>query len=259
MFADPLPLRHYYRHLVGEQIYGHFRDVPFVVDLCCGTGKSSAPLVERRLTVVGMDVSREMLRIYRRKYRGQVNPILIQADATRPPLRKNSCPAISMIGGLHHIPDRAGSLRACCDALSSGGLLVLHEPLKTGRKSRLAGLLENVYAITDPARAWAAVRRRMGLKNGRPAQADESVPDFTPYEKPFSSIDELQAAIPPPMRVTTIREQGILSFREFSPFFQHALGVPLAALIVRLDDRLSRSRSRQWPGDALFAVLEKES
>ena len=211
LFADPLPLTTYYRHLVRVQMYGYLMEGPFIVDLCCGTGKSSAPLIERGLTVIGMDVSREMLRIYRKKSRGKLNPILIHADASRPPLRTGSCAALSMIGGLHHIPDRAGSLRSCCDALSSGGLLILHEPLKTGRTSSLARLLQNVYAVTDPVRVYSAIRRRLGLKERKRAggtTAPAPLLDFTPYERPFTSPDELLAAMPAQMRTLSCVRRG---------------------------------------------------
>jgi SAM-dependent methyltransferase len=258
IFADPLPVRSYYRHLVHAQIYRYLGDVPFIVDLCCGTGKSSSPLLERGVTVIGMDVSREMLRMYRRKCNGALNPILIQADASRPPLRRASCHAISMIGGLHHIPDRAGSLKTCCDALSVGGLLILHEPLTTGHKSRLARLIENVHAASDPVRVLNAVRRRIGLTPAARATASPAA-NFTPYERPFRSPDELIDALPENMKTLTIRAQGILSFREFAPAFQRSLGQPLAALVVRADEWLSRRRSTMWSGDALFAVFQKSA
>jgi len=208
--------------------------------------------------VIGMDVSREMLRVYRKKYPGPSNPILIHADASRPPLRSNSCEALSMIGGLHHIPDREGSLQSCCDALARGGVLILHEPLKTGQKSAIAGLLENIYVITDPVRMWAALRRRLGLKNGTAMKAAAPpIADFTPYERPFSSTGELVDAMPREMRMLTLRSQGVLSFRQFAPYLQSAPGQPLSEVIVRLDEWLS-SNSRRPAGDALFAVFRKD-
>jgi ubiquinone/menaquinone biosynthesis C-methylase UbiE len=257
LFADPLPLRSYYHHLVHSQIYGFVRRAPFVIDLCCGTGKSSAPLLDRGLTVVGIDVSREMLRIYRAKWPDVRNPVLIHADASRPPLRPGSCPAVSMVGGLHHIPDRAGALDACCAALQPGGVLLLHEPLKTGRRSKIARLLENVYAITDPHRVRSAIRRRLGLPVASTSQPAE-VEDFTPYERPFTSSQELQDVVPSQLRTLSLRGQGLLSFREFSPPLQRWAGRPLAALVVRADDWLSRTSALKWSGDALFGAFQKE-
>src|ERR1035437_3725885 len=159
LFANPLPLSEYYKRLVRHQIYSYIRrqQQRCVVDLCCGTGKSSMALVERGLLVVGLDVSREMLRVYRQKCKENANLILIHADASHPPLRKGSCDAITMIGGLHHIQERAECVASCCDALAANGLFILHEPLQTGKTSKIAVLLENFYALTDPGRVWAAV------------------------------------------------------------------------------------------------------
>jgi hypothetical protein len=35
------------------------------------------------------------------------------------------------------------------------------------------------------------------------------------------------------------------------------VGIPLAKLVVKLDDVLSRRNEANWSGDAVFAVLEK--
>ena len=59
LFADPLPLLAYYKRLISHQIYSHVKRRPFVVDLCCGTGKSSLPLIEKGIFVVAVDVSRD--------------------------------------------------------------------------------------------------------------------------------------------------------------------------------------------------------
>ncbi len=256
VFADPLPLREYYKRLVRRQIYSYVHQQPFVVDLCCGTGKSSLPLVERGIWVIGVDVSREMLRTYRRKASGYDNLILVHADASHPPLCPNSCGAITMIGGLHHIPDQCGSVRHCCRSLAPGGLLILHEPLKTGTSSRLAALLEDFYAMTNPSRVWKAVKRRFGIKLASPPQAP-TPSDFTPYERPFTSSTELMNMLPPEMRLVVLRSQGSLSFREFSPYLHGKIGIPFAKLIVTLDNVLSKRSGAPWSGDALFAVLEK--
>ena len=256
VFADPLPLREYYKRLVRRQIYAYVREQTFVVDLCCGTGKSSMPLVERGIPVVGVDVSREMLRAYRRKAGGSENLILVHADASHPPLRPGSCGAITMIGGLHHIPDRPGSLRHCCKSLAPGGIMILHEPLKSGTSSRLAVLLEDLYAATNPGRVWRAIKRRLGMKLPLTPQA-AAPSDFTPYERPFTSSTELLEMLPPEIQAVVLRSQGSLSFREFSPYLHGRVGIPFAKIIVTLDDALSKRHGTDWSGDALFAVLKK--
>jgi SAM-dependent methyltransferase len=261
IFADPLPLGEYYKSLVREQIYSLVRGSEFVVDLCCGTGKSSIPLLERGIPVVAMDVSREMLRIYAGKCaaRGLSRVVLIHADASNPPLAAVSCGAISMVGGLHHIRDQQCSVNACCQALVPGGLLILHEPLKTGSTTRWAKFLENLYALLDPARVWQALKRRIGFRSGRPAAPQHApVPDFTPYEKPFGSADELRQILPESMKTVLLRSQGLLSFRDFPPLLQNRLGVLVARWIFKLDVWLSRTGRTEWAGDALFAVFRRE-
>jgi SAM-dependent methyltransferase len=263
LFADPLPLLVYYQRLISRQIYSYVRQQPFVVDLCCGTGKSSLPLVERGIFVVAVDVSREMLRIYKRKCdeKGYRNVLFIHADASRPPLQPDSCGAITMIGGLHHIQDREGSIHHCHRALAKNGLLILHEPVQTGHTSPVARFLENLYAATDPGRAWRAVKRRLGSGAARPGAvpAEPALADFTPYERPFHSSEELLALMPPQTEVAAIRSQGVLSFHEFAPPLQkiRALALPLAAAVVQLDDWLSGDARKQQSGDALFAVCRK--
>jgi len=261
LFADPLPMRSYYRRLVTVDIYRLVRRTPFVVDLCCGTGKSSAPLLARGVTVIGMDVSRAMLRKYRDKFPSSDNPVLIHADASRPPLQPRSCGALMMVGGLHHIPDRGGSLRACSEGLADDGVLILHEPLKTGRRSNAERLLDNVYALLQPARVWSAVRRRLAVspRPDRALEGDEAhALDFTPFEQPFTSPDELLREVPPGMRVIVLRSQAELSFRPFPPALQSWLGRPVAACIVRIDTWRAEAARRKYTGDVLFAVLRKQ-
>jgi ubiquinone/menaquinone biosynthesis C-methylase UbiE len=259
LFADPLPLRKYYEYLVGSIIAPLIRDKAFEVDLCCGTGKSSLPLAKRGIDVVGIDISREMLRIYARKAAqlpGKI--VLIHADASRPPLRVNSCSAITMIGGLHHIPDREGCVEICCRALTDGGRLILHEPLKSGDTSGLSRFADNAYAICDLGRVWAAMGRRLGMpsRGGSTAVMEEPA-DFTPYERPFLSAGELSAMIPGAMKTETLRSQGNLSFRGFPPIFQGRVGLAPAWFVVRVDAWLSRTGRAGWSGDALFGVFRK--
>jgi SAM-dependent methyltransferase len=256
IFADPLPLAAYYKHLVREQIYSYVKRQRFVVDLCCGTGKSSMPLLEQGVPIVGIDVSRRMLQLYRRKWPGR-NLVLIHADASCPPLRQQSCGAIIMIGGLHHIHDQKGCVNRCCDALTIDGRLILHEPLKTGKHSRLAVFLENIYALIDAHRVWAALQRRMGGNVTSPEAASTNDRlDFTPYERPFSSASELVALMPAGIQGMNLRSQGRVSFHDFPPLLQRRWASPLAKFVVWLDHRLSR-RSDDGSGDALFAVFQK--
>jgi SAM-dependent methyltransferase len=260
LFADPLPLAAYYKHLVQDQIYSEVRDRRVLIDLCCGTGKSSLPLIENGVPVVGIDVSREMLRAYKRKcdHKGLADVLLIHGDASNPPLRSQSCGAIAMIGGLHHIRDQAGSIASCVQALAPNGLLILHEPLKSGKTHPASVFLENLYAVLDLRRLWRAVRRRLGFQpHAAPAiTGSQEMLDFTPFEMPFSSPSDLTALLPGNVQVVTMRSQGCLCFREFPSTFQNWIGRLLAPIVVHIDDALS-AKNKDWSGDAIFAVMRK--
>jgi ubiquinone/menaquinone biosynthesis C-methylase UbiE len=260
MFADPQPLASYYNHLVREQIYSYVQGQQFVVDLCCGTGKSSMPLLEQGVPIVGIDVSRRMLQLYRKKWPGR-NLLLIHGDASCPPLRQQSCGAIIMIGGLHHIQDQNGCVTRCCDALSPDGLLILHEPLKTGKHSRVAVLLENMYALSDFQRVRAALKRRLGrtVTVAQTATSTSDHLDFTPYERPFSSAGELAALMPPGIRSLNVRSQGLLSFHQFPPSLQRSAASPVAHFVVKLDHYLSATGQDDGSGDAVFAAFQKDA
>jgi ubiquinone/menaquinone biosynthesis C-methylase UbiE len=260
LFADPQPVRSYYKWLVRNAISAQVRNCEFIVDLCCGTGKSSIPLAEAGLPVVAVDVSREMLRAYKRKcaQRGLSNVVFIHADASLPPLRPNSCPAITMIGGLHHIHEQAACVNVCGSALQPGGVLVLHEPLKSGCTSSLARMLSTVYTYMDLPRVWRAVRRRLGANPAPAPAANETLCDFTPYEKPFSSARELNALMPDYLSVVVLRSQGSLSFRELPPMLQNSAGSLIAAVIVRIDAWLSSREQNNWSGDAIFGAWKKK-
>jgi hypothetical protein len=59
------------------------------------------------------------------------------------------------------------------------------------------------------------------------------------------------------MSTVLLRSQGLLSFRTFSPSLQGRLGVPLASLIVRIDQWLTNRGRTKWSDDAIFAVFRK--
>ncbi len=262
LFADPQPLLTYYQRLVSRQIYSYVKGREFVADLCCGTGKSSLPLLQKGLVVAAIDVSREMLRVYRSKCmkQGCRDVLFIHADASRPPLAAHSCPAIMMIGGLHHIRDQKGSVAHCLRALAQDGVLIFHEPIQTGTASRTARILDNLYAVTDPGRIWRAVKRRLGIAAAPPKQpASGGLCEFTPYEQPFHSADELLALLPGSAEVVALRSQGVISFHQFAPPVQRTpwLAKPLAAAVVQIDDWLSGDARRIRSGDALFAACRK--
>jgi ubiquinone/menaquinone biosynthesis C-methylase UbiE len=254
MYCDPEPIHSYVRHLVRRHLYPHYAGAPFVVDLCCGTGKGSLPLLELGVPVVGIDISLEMLRAYARKAKDR-NLLLIRADASNPPLAPQSCSAIQMIGGLHHIPNREACVRNCCAALAPGGAYIVHEPIQTWTRGPHPMLrpLQNLDAITNPARVFRAILRRLHMRRPSPPAADERL-YVTPDERPFTSAEELTAMLPPGMRIAEIQSRMQVTDWPFGPHLQPFKAA--ASAVVMLDDWLSH-RERRWRGHAICGVFQR--
>jgi ubiquinone/menaquinone biosynthesis C-methylase UbiE len=254
LYVDPLPVPQYFERLVARQIYSYVRTFPFVLDLCCGTGKSSIRLLRLGLPVVGMDISRNMLRLYRRHCPDK-NLLLIQADVNNPPLLPDSCPAISIIGGLHHIPDQGRCIRACCVALLPDGIFIVHEPIQTGELCKAAVVQRELYALADPHRVWRAIKRRLGF--AVPVEQQEEILDYSPYEAPFKSPENLRTLIPDWMHALSFRSQGYIGLKEFPKSWQGSMAAPLASFVVALDSRMSDKSPDDWSGGAIFGAFQK--
>jgi ubiquinone/menaquinone biosynthesis C-methylase UbiE len=252
MYCDPEPIHTYIRRLIQRRVFAYCRNAPCVVDLCCGTGKGSIPLLELGMTVIGMDISREMLRVYRKKVQSP-NLILVHADATNPPLRPGSCSAIQMIGGLHHVPDREACVRNSAEALAPGGHFMVHEPIQTGLSHWSLGMLRNLDAITNPLRMAQALGRRLGMYTPPVAIPDNRLVT-TPYETPFRSPHEFERLLPPSMALVETRSAAHCTDWAFGKHLQPIK--PLATAACLLDERIAKGTS--WTGNAIWAVGRRQ-
>lgn len=248
ILTSPEPIRTYYGGLATD-ICRLVQGSSFVVDLCAGTGKGSLPLLKRGIPVTAIDVSAKMLDAYARKATG-LPLTTIHADCTNPPLAPDSCPAILMIGGLHHIPDRATAVANACRALTPGGLLIVHEPLISGQSHWLSRVLTNVDALLDVPRVLRALRRRLGLHV--PTTVTDDRPHFTPFEQPFRSAYELTALLPPTMQLIDLRSRIVLSDHAVCPALR-----PFSRAIVAIDNWLSRTGRAGWTGNAIWCVAKR--
>jgi ubiquinone/menaquinone biosynthesis C-methylase UbiE len=75
-----------------------------IVDLGCGTGQLSLPLVKRGYSVTGVDFADAMLDQYRSKLRASDDVKLIRADARRLPIPSHSADAAISSKLLMHVP-----------------------------------------------------------------------------------------------------------------------------------------------------------
>ena len=117
-----------------------------ILDIGCGTGNATAPLVARGMEVVGLDTSRDMLAIARAKLPGV--PFLL-GDVRDAPLPGPITLALSVFDSLNNLLDDGDLERAAAHvrtALVPGGVLAFDVNTRAG----LEALWED-----DVAEGWA--------------------------------------------------------------------------------------------------------
>jgi SAM-dependent methyltransferase len=127
-----------------------------VLDAGCGTGRALPHLREAvgpAGTVIGVDLTPEMLAEAVHKGRGEAGALLL-ADAARLPLRDGVLDAVFAAGLVGHLPDPEGALRELARATRPGGRLALFHPL--GRAALAAR--RNRALTPDDLRAEANLR-----------------------------------------------------------------------------------------------------
>ncbi len=118
--------------LAGELVAGGqpARDGGTGLDLGCGNGRHLAPLLERVDRAVGVDLSRELLAAASERVSEEGvadRTALVQATATRLPLRTDGVDWALYVATLHHLPSRerrVASLDELARVLGDGRALV---------------------------------------------------------------------------------------------------------------------------------------
>jgi SAM-dependent methyltransferase len=100
-----------------------------VLDVGCGTGRWVRRLEERRLSVVGIDQSSEMLSIARK--RGTLSP-MVSGEVQNLPFRDESFECVSAVTVIQHIPpqEQVRALLEMVRVLRPGGYLFLIELIR---------------------------------------------------------------------------------------------------------------------------------
>ena len=131
-------------------------DARRLLDLCTGTALVPALVAPARpgLTVVGLDLSPEMLAMGRAKLArlGAPNAALVRADAGRLPFRDRSFDAVSVSYGLHELPTavREHALAEIRRVLRPGGQLLIAD---IDRPPRFGFLVDLYLRLGEPAHA----------------------------------------------------------------------------------------------------------
>lgn len=103
-----------------------------VVDLCCGTGKSTVAFLDKITTgkIICVDNSEGMLAVANQKFSKQISAGKIEIslqDAMQLDFAPNSVDAIFMAYGLRNMPDYKLCVKKLNRILKPGGQLVIHD------------------------------------------------------------------------------------------------------------------------------------
>jgi ubiquinone/menaquinone biosynthesis C-methylase UbiE len=113
------------------------RPVGTAVELCCGRGEALRLPGLGAERAVGVDVSEGILAMGRRTLTDPT-ALFVQGDALHAPLADGCADSVFMLGGIHHVPDRAGLFAEVRRLLRPGGWFYWREPLDDFLPWRLA-------------------------------------------------------------------------------------------------------------------------
>src|SRR5262245_6024274 len=94
-----------------------------VAEICCGGGEAFRLLDRSARLGVGVDVSSAMLEAARRDLPGD-DRLFVNGDATRLPLKDAQFDMAVMLGGIHHVNDRARLFAEVFRILKPGGVFI---------------------------------------------------------------------------------------------------------------------------------------
>ena len=120
-----------------------------ILDIACGTGSQSVAFARRGFSVVGVDLSPDMLRHAKRKIRPGYKLKFICADATNTRYPDSTFDASCLSFGLHDMPEAVGMriLREMIRTTKRNGQILIVDYAKpnTGIGSRIPKLWESKY------------------------------------------------------------------------------------------------------------------
>jgi ubiquinone/menaquinone biosynthesis C-methylase UbiE len=119
-----------YLEYLDEALFAAIGPAPLgsMAELCCGLGAAVELLDGRYAQAVGVDISSAMLERAARDHADRA-ATFVQGDATDLPLADAAFDTVVMLGGIHHINDRAALFAEVARALKPGGRFIFREPV----------------------------------------------------------------------------------------------------------------------------------
>jgi ubiquinone/menaquinone biosynthesis C-methylase UbiE len=112
-----------------------------VLDLGCGTGAASRSAASVAASVVGIDLSPEMIRQARELASGLANVHFEIADSEHLPFEDGAFTAVVCSNSFHHYPDPGRAVREMTRVLAPGGRLVLGDACSDRTAARIADVI----------------------------------------------------------------------------------------------------------------------
>ncbi|MDD5031493.1 MAG: methyltransferase domain-containing protein [Patescibacteria group bacterium] len=186
------------------------------LDYCCGTA-SLYPVLKSRFPqteYIGIDISREMIKVGRHNYGSNKNFILRQQDAENLDL-ENDFEAVIARGAFHHLPDPTRGVEQIYKILEPGGLLIISEPVSTVLHKLIRKIvyrLTSHFSATHKSFYFSELKNLLNNNGFEIIKAERfgllafpfGFPDIFPFVKyfpffilkPLVKIDDLLAKIP---------------------------------------------------------------
>ncbi|MFH0792230.1 MAG: methyltransferase domain-containing protein [bacterium] len=123
------------------------------LDIACGTGLSTLPLLEKFKRVVGLDLSAGMLEKANEelKQKGIFNLSFIRGDMTEMPFTDNSFDALTCIGAVFHLSEeQEQNFAREARVLRPGGTLVITPEAKIRSKGLNAKVEKTLFRLANP-------------------------------------------------------------------------------------------------------------
>lgn len=208
-----------------------------VAEICCGRGEAVELVAGRFKRAIGVDISLNMLRAARKDHHA-ANLAFIQGDATRLPLADGAFDSVFMLGGIHHVNDRATLFREVARILKPGGRFFFREPVSDFWPWLM--LRKLIYRVS-PA---------LDHLTERPLRYDETAPYLTAAR----------------LRLTSWKTYGFFGFcllmnsdvLVFNRLFRFVPGIrAITRAFARFDDWITSRRSWTRRGLQVVGIAEK--
>jgi ubiquinone/menaquinone biosynthesis C-methylase UbiE len=208
-----------------------------VAEICCGRGEAVELVAGRFRRAVGVDISLNMLKAARKDHRDP-SIAFLQGDATRLPLADGAFDNVFMLGGVHHVNDRAALFGEIARILKPGGRFYFREPVSDFLP--WLALRAIIYRISPT----------LDHLTERPLRYEETVPYLTGAGLTLSSWRTYGF-----IGFCLLMNSDVLIFNRLFRFIPGIRGITRA--FTRLDDWITSRRNWTRRGLQVVGVAEK--